>query len=94
MENKYKSLLLVCLMMAIFSSCKKEDNPIKYKNGIFSDSVTVCLDAINSPYDDYNSDLYLLEGKDILVFSSNRNSGGGNFDIIQILILSKNSAVI
>ena len=83
MENKYKSLLFICFLMAIFSSCKKEDNPIKYKNGIFSDSVTVCLDAINSSYDDYNSDLYLLEGKDILVFSSNRNSAGANFDVIQ-----------
>lgn len=84
MENKLKSLFAITIIvMSLFCSCNKKDDPGLYKNGIFTDSITYALDVINSEYDDYNSDLYLFEGQDIIVFSSNRNSAGGNFDFVQ-----------
>lgn len=75
--------IMAVVFGAFYVSCKEVENPIKYKRGIFNDSVTVALDGINSAYDDYNMSLYTLEGSNILVFSSNRNSAGGQFDLVQ-----------
>jgi len=88
--NIYGSVTLIVvssLLLGIFLfSCKKEENPIRYKYGFFTDSVTIALDGINSVYDDYNTNIYQIEGGDILVFSSNRNSAGGKFDLVQGLL--------
>lgn len=65
--------------------CKKTENPIKYPYGIFPDS-TINLEDINSPYDDFNVSLYHLNGNIIMVFSSNRGSTGGQFDLVQGMI--------
>jgi len=66
-------------------SCKKTENPIKYPEGTFPDS-TISLTDINSIYDDINADLYQLHDYVILVFSSNRISTGGQFDLVQGMI--------
>jgi hypothetical protein len=67
-------------LITIFSDgCKKTDNPIKYAKGTFPDSV-INLTDINSVYDDYNIALYQLSNDLPIIFSSNRESLGGQFD--------------
>jgi hypothetical protein len=75
-------LLISAFISAIFSSCKKDDNPVKFTDGTFPDSL-INLEDINSSFDDYNVDPYVLYGNIALVFSSNRKSSGGQFDIEQ-----------
>jgi len=73
------------LILTCITSCKKESNPIVYPYGTFPDSV-YSLDGINSAYDDYNTDCYLLYGEIYILFSSNRGSSGGQFDFEQGMI--------
>jgi hypothetical protein len=88
MKNSFKVLrnalivtLISCFIIA--SGCtKKEDNPIKFKTGTFPDTV-LNLGSINSQFDDYNLNTYSLTGSGPVVFSSNRNSSGGQFDLVQ-----------
>ncbi len=69
-------------------SCKKSENPIKYPSGTFPDTI-VNLEDLNSEFDDYNMNIvqdnssYQITGNYILIFSSNRSSSGGQFDLIQ-----------
>lgn len=75
------SVALVIILVAV-SGCKKT-NPIKYPNGIFPDSISI-LNDINSTNDDKDPALlYLINGTKSLIFSSNRNSSGGQFDFVQ-----------
>lgn len=53
----------------------------KYNTGTISE-IPVNLGDINSEFDDYNSTSPILGGTAPLCFSSNRNSSGGNFDIV------------
>jgi len=81
-------ILLIISMILISISlidCKKEDDPLKYPNGIFPDTV-LNLMGLNSTYDDYNSTGNVLSGGLPLIFSSNRKSLGGQFDLEQGLI--------
>ena len=74
------------LLISVFlTDCKKEEDPIKYPKGTFPDSVFNMLN-INSRYDDYNTDLYQLTGNSPIIFSSNRKSSGGQFDLEQATI--------
>jgi hypothetical protein len=74
------------LLLPVFlTDCKKTENPIKYPKGTFPDSVFNMMD-INSAYDDYNTDLYQLTGNSPIIFSSNRKSAGGQFDLEQATI--------
>lgn len=61
----------------------KPHSPIKYAMGTFPADTIASLTDINSAYDDFNSDLYELNGYKSLIFSSNRNSTGGQFDLVQ-----------
>ena len=81
---QYKSVLIISfLIISAFNySCKKEENPIKFQYGTFPDSVNN-LTGLNSKFDDYNTDVYQLTGGIELIFSSNRKSSGGQFDIEQ-----------
>lgn len=75
---------LVFLIISLYSgalSCKKE-NPIKFPKGIFPDSVYV-LAGLNSGYDDYNLNINYILGRHPVIFSSNRASNGGQFDLVQ-----------
>jgi hypothetical protein len=76
------SLLGIFIICASIVSCKKTENPVKYPIGTFPDSV-VNLADINSSYDDYNCDVYQLYGEIYLLFSTNRGSSGGQFDLEQ-----------
>jgi hypothetical protein len=83
-----KKLLIYCfsacltgLLIYGLTSCKKTENPIKFSKGTFPDSIINQSD-INSVYDDYNLDIYVLSASNPLVFSSNRSSSGGQFDLV------------
>lgn len=77
--------IMACLMpflLLYVSSCKKVD-PIKFSRGTFPDS-TISLRGLNSDYDDYNvTTLSHMGGYNIILFSSNRESQGGQFDLTQ-----------
>jgi hypothetical protein len=75
-------LLVQVIILSFFAGCKKTDNPIKYPKGTFPDSV-YNLTGLNSQYDDYNSTLYILGNNLPILFSSNRSSSGGQFDLVQ-----------
>lgn len=77
-------LLSVILINALsIMSCKKEENPIKFPYGTFPDTTTFSLTDLNSVYDDYNISMYQLYNNVFLFFSSNRNSSGEDFDLVQ-----------
>jgi hypothetical protein len=72
---------LAAFMIFTSISCKKTENPIKFPKGTFPDSI-INLSDINSVYDDYNLDIHVLSASNPLVFSSNRGSSGGQFDLV------------
>lgn len=80
--NLLTAALCIAVISAFLTDCKKTDNPIKYPKGIFPDSVINITD-INSVYDDYNTALYQLSETMPIIFSSNRKSSGGQFDLEQ-----------
>jgi len=75
----------ISFISVFLTDCKKTEDPIKYPYGTFPDTVFNLLD-INSVYDDYNTDLYQLTGNSPIIFSSNRKSAGGQFDLEQAII--------
>jgi hypothetical protein len=75
---------LIFIPLIIFG-CKKSENPIKYPLGTFPDTVINIAD-INSAYDDYNMALYRVGATLPIIFSSNRKSSGGQFDLEQASI--------
>ncbi len=77
--------IILCLALIFSSQCKKGKNPIKFAFGTFPDSV-INLADINSEFDDYNTDIYQIKGYLPLLFSSNRKSSGGQFDLEQGMI--------
>ncbi len=77
-------LLLVLLVVPQINGCRKEPLKVNYELGIFPDSV-IALDGLNTQYDDYNVDIEAgrLSANHPVVFSSNRQSSGGEFDLTQ-----------
>lgn len=78
-------IINILIISVIFTDCKKSEKLLKYKYGIFPDTV-LNLQGLNSEFDDYNSTSFQLTGGLPLIFSSNRRSGGGQFDLEQGLI--------
>ncbi len=74
------SILIFTLITA--ACTKKMEDPIQFPFGYFPNSVYNISD-LNSPYDDYNTAIFQLFGKVAIVFSSNRNSYGEEFDLVQ-----------
>ncbi len=81
MAKIISAVLYITSFILIFSGCKKTENPIKFPKGTFPDSV-LNISGINSVYDDFNMDIYVLSATTPLVFSSNRGSSGGQFDLV------------
>lgn len=85
----YRLSLAIVLGMILISisltDCKKVDTPQKYTQGTFPDSVRNLSD-INSSYDDYNLNILQFEGYLSIIFSSNRGSSGGQFDLEQAVV--------
>ena len=71
-----KKIVIVILLLASVA-CRKD----KYNTGHFQDKA-INFSEVNSEYDDYNSTAPNIYYKYLFHFSSNRNSSGGNFDII------------
>lgn len=83
--------VIAITLIALIAGCKKENPPVlNYPLGVFPDSA-VALEGLNSPYDDYNSDIFsgeygVLAGSRPIVFSSNRATSGGTFDLVYGII--------
>jgi hypothetical protein len=75
----------IIFLLSCLTGCKKTENPVKFPKGTFPDTV-INMANINSPYDDYNLTLYQLYGSSPIIFSSNRKSAGGQFDLEQAMI--------
>jgi hypothetical protein len=79
------SLTLVLSILAIalsLTSCKKTNNPIKFPNGEFPDT-SLALADLNTIYNDYNSDIHMLNSGFNIIFSSDRISTGEQYDLVQ-----------
>jgi hypothetical protein len=77
-KNRMQKAAILAILMLFLASCP--DNR-KYRTGYFQDYV-VNFSDVNSMYDDYNMDAPFIYQHSLFHFSSNRNSSGGNFDII------------
>ena len=75
--NKIFVLASITLLMM---GCP-DNHRIDYPIGVFPARVTN-FEAVNSQYDDYNSNLNFIFGNYYLQFSSNRHSFGGDYDIV------------
>ena len=81
-KNHLLLLITVTAFYILLTDCKKTDNPEKYTSGTFPDTV-INLESINTQYDDYNIALPQFTGDAPIIFSSNRKSQGGQFDLEQ-----------
>jgi len=79
--------ITVSLVVTLLTGCREEPLKINYELGIFPDSV-IALAGLNSQYDDYNMDIEAgrIDAMHPVVFSSNRHSEGGEFDLIHGMI--------
>lgn len=75
-------IITILLSVSVLTSCHKDKNPIVYPKGIFPDTA-INMESINTAYDDYNVGMYMLSGSFPIIFSSNRQSLGGQFDLEQ-----------
>lgn len=75
----YRSILLILVISLTIKSCLPPCE--NYAEG-FLPSTPVNMEEFNSEYDDYNSSTLALGSFMPLCFSTNRNSGGADFDII------------
>jgi len=84
MANRRLTLILtVFCISAALSGCREESLKVNYELGIFPDSV-MALDGLNTSWDDYNMDIEAarITSSRQVVFSSNRKSSGGEFDLV------------
>ncbi len=81
-KNHLLLLITVTAFYVLLTDCKKTDNPEKYTSGTFPDTV-INLESLNTQYDDYNIALPQFTGDAPIIFSSNRKSQGGQFDLVQ-----------
>jgi hypothetical protein len=83
---KFITGVFIILFISIYlTDCKKTENPVKYPKGTFPDTI-INISDINSAYDDYNLTMYQITESIPLIFSSNRKSAGGQFDLEQASI--------
>lgn len=85
--RRHLHITAALLMLQLLTGCHDEPLKINYELGIFPDSV-MALDGLNTQFDDYNMDIEAarLESSLPVVFSSNRHSSGGEFDLVQGMI--------
>ena len=77
------ALILLMLLSSIFLiDCNNKDDSYNYPVGVFPDTV-LNITGLNTAFDDYNSTTSSITGLLPLIFSSNRRSAGGQFDLEQ-----------
>jgi len=78
-------IFVICTLLTFsaVSGCKRIKNPVKYEMGTFPDTATFNIEGLNTQYDDYNSNLYMIGGAMPIIFSSNRGSNGLQYDLVQ-----------
>lgn len=75
------NIVLAGLLLILgLSNCKRDGNEINYYYGTFPDSV-INIQGLNSEFDDYNSAIPQIIGNLPVMFSTNRSSEGGVFDV-------------
>ena len=80
------ALIFTLLLTSLFLyNCNESEEPANFPVGVFPDTV-LNLAGLNSTFDDYNSTAYEIVGALPIIFSSNRKSSGGQFDLEQGLI--------
>ncbi len=79
--------ILCFIAIALIAGCNEKPLKVNFDSGIFPDSV-MALEGLNTQYDDYNTALEAstIDSYEPLVFSSNRNSSGGEFDLVHGVI--------
>ncbi|HCC71121.1 MAG TPA: hypothetical protein DEQ09_08235 [Bacteroidales bacterium] len=77
----YFTITAIILIIGGSNCSRKQKNEINYESGVFPEEI-FNLEGINSEYDDYNVTLPQIAGELPLTFSSNRNSQGSEFDIV------------
>ena len=82
-NSRLTFLLTVFCIVTALSGCREEPLKINYELGVFPDSV-MALDGLNTQWDDYNMDIEAarITASRQVVFSSNRKSSGGEFDLV------------
>ena len=85
MNIKYFVIYLLLIVSALIFSACPEGYGYKYNHGKIPEEVTN-FEEINSEYDDYNISAPFIRDVFPLIFSSNRNSLGNQFDYIYKLI--------
>lgn len=79
-NRKTKKSLIAMILLVVITSCNPDDIVLKSEHGFPDKPVNLVL--FNSKYDDYNSDIAPGEYDMYpLIFSSNRNSKGENYDL-------------
>lgn len=76
---------LVIFIITAGSNCSEQEHEINYDTGFFPEE-TYNIEGINSSYDDFNIALPQFAGELPLMFSSNRDSQGEQFDIVSGII--------
>ena len=76
----YQVFGLLLIILVSLTGCKKPKKVV-FNSGTFPDTV-LSLTGINTQYDDYNMDLSVFYGRSTAVFSSNRATQGGTFDLV------------
>ena len=84
MQVKLIIIVLLFLSIIVFTACPGGYG-YKYNQGKIPEEVTN-FGEINSEYDDYNISSPVIRDEFPLIFSSNRNSKGGQFDYVYKLI--------
>jgi len=77
-----KCFFFSLLISMLFAGCTPLNPDYDFVYDIIIDDTATNLQSLNSAYDDYNSNLPYPAARSEIYFSSNRNSEGGNFDII------------
>lgn len=75
-----KKIIFLLTVTFVLTGCFWDDNDHIIEKTVTISKTPVNLEALNSKWDDYNSDLDYRNDKRI-IFSSNRNSHGNDFDL-------------
>lgn len=76
-----KKIFFLTILALMLTGCFWDNNDFVVEKIVTVSQNPVNLSALNSEYDDYNSTLDFIKDKEI-IFSSNRNSRGKDFDLI------------